>query len=1198
MNPTPQATQARRLLLALTCSMAMAPAAWSQVKDTAPAKPEAADPARKPVPVESVEKSNPVLELSPFVVSTSKDAGYYAGNTLSGTRLNSKIEDLASSITVITKQQLIDTAAVDINDIFKTEASTEGIYQYTQWDQDRGYTIDTVAQNPNGANRVRGASQANIANGNFTSSVPIDAYNVDSVEISRGPNSNIFGLGATGGTVNIITGRANTADDSAQTVIRVDSYGGFRNTLNINKALIKDKLAIRLVTLYDEKGFERKPSYEKTNRLTGAITFRPFQKTTINASYESYHNYNNRTNSVTPRDTITDWKAAGSPVWDPTFNGIGGWRLLNGTTYTAVPVGAAARPNQDSGPNSLPVGLINPGTGFHNRSALFIDQGEFAFWTINRGTTTVGSPGAANSNLRYLYNAGFNQRNGFTGPNGVNYISKPLYQQAGISDQSLYDWESINFAAPNFGREKADSYKAELEQFFLENDRHVLAMQLGWYREDIDRYSRNFVGNTDGAPPTIVLDVNEKLLNGETNPFFLHPFIPTSEVQAFRQPEVNDNFRATLAYQIDLTKEKNWLKWLGRHRFAGYGEYRELRTITNRLRYRDQMVNGPYLTAANLANQATAGNFTHFASRYYLGGDVRQPGPMVDYNARWEDYHGTYPLTWYQPDGTKVVDQITIGETLFSVQNPQKREIRTKGLIWQSFLLNERVIPTYGIRSDSLNTVSGDNVGGDVTLGADGFPQPRFTFEDNRLPTSASGRTTSKGIVVKVLTHPNFSLNVHYNQSDNFFPEPAAYDIMQGFLPAAQRAALPNPTGNGKDYGFTVSTLNNKLSVRFNHYTTYGYNTRNGGATVFTTRPLRLDFDTNPTVSGDQQDLEDAALGWMTQIKYGQYTGISLGYNVATQLNGAISDIAGAVIRVGTAAAPNPTATSPIVATLSAAEAKALVQEAYTRFMGPGITSDYVDWVRTSGVTLADVNNVSSTGNEIEINYNPTSYWTVKANVTQQKAVDTSISKTIGEYIARRYDWWTTLRVPTDTLPGGGQVPNAGALWFTTGSGFTSAIPSEYYSANIDAGYAFLISNTGKRRNQSREYRVNLTTNLKLSGISDNKYLRKMSVGGSLRWEGKAIIGYKAKPAAVDGIERYLDSDQPIFDKGHYYVDLKAAYNFRFFRDKVRGSLQLNVVNAFEKGRLQAVAVNPDGTPWNFRIIDPRQFILQATFDL
>ena len=79
---------------------------------------------------------------------------------------------------------------------------------------------------------------------------------------------------------------------------------------------------------------------------------------------------------------------------------------------------------------------------------------------------------------------------------------------------------------------------------------------------------------------------------------------------------------------------------------------------------------------------------------------------------------------------------------------------------------------------------------------------------------------------------------------------------------------------------------------------------------------------------------------------------------------------------------------------------------------------------------------------------------------------------------------------------------------------------------------------------------------------------------------------------------RSLDRNKPYWDKSRYYIDLLARYNFRFFGDKVRARLQLNVRNIFEDGRLQAVGINPDGSPYAFRIVDPRQFILQATFDL
>lgn len=79
-----------------------------------------------------------LLTLSPFTVDSAKDAGYAAGSTIAGTRLNSpstppiggtewkaKIDDLASSLSVVTKQQLSDRAAIDVNDVFLNERSSD-----------------------------------------------------------------------------------------------------------------------------------------------------------------------------------------------------------------------------------------------------------------------------------------------------------------------------------------------------------------------------------------------------------------------------------------------------------------------------------------------------------------------------------------------------------------------------------------------------------------------------------------------------------------------------------------------------------------------------------------------------------------------------------------------------------------------------------------------------------------------------------------------------------------------------------------------------------------------------------------------------------------------------------------------------------------------------------------------------------------
>ncbi len=111
-------------------------------------------------------------------------------------------------MTVITKEQMSDFAMLDINDIFLYTAGAEGTGTYTDLAIDRNGSIsDNVALNPAGANRIRGIAAANISFGNFETMgrVPVDPLNVEAVEVSRGPNSSISGLGNPSGTVNQVT---------------------------------------------------------------------------------------------------------------------------------------------------------------------------------------------------------------------------------------------------------------------------------------------------------------------------------------------------------------------------------------------------------------------------------------------------------------------------------------------------------------------------------------------------------------------------------------------------------------------------------------------------------------------------------------------------------------------------------------------------------------------------------------------------------------------------------------------------------------------------------------------------------------------------------------------------------------------------------------------------------------------------------
>jgi len=1058
-----------------------------------------------------------VVQLTPFEVSAASDKGYYASNTMSGTRLNSRIEDLAASITVVTKQQLMDTAAVDINDIFLYEANTEGTGQFTDFVIDRGNVVDNVAGSPSTANRVRGLSAANIAVGNFasTSAIPVDTYNVDAVEISRGPNSSIFGLGDASGTINLIQARANLTREINSFSARVDSYDGFRFTADLNRPLLRGdthggmKLAARISAVYEEKGYVRKPSMDRTNRVTAAFTFQPFRNTRITGSYESYHNFNQRPNATPPRDTVSFWRAAGSPTWVPLTQQVRLRGVLTGPTTDAA----------------LPFGLFSHGTSMV-RIQEYVDQGRVALLT--RGNRPD------NANLRLMVSGTDIQR-------GVlNGIAAPLYNMPVVKDRSIYDYEETNLVAANYGYVKSDIFNAELEQTFLKSDRHLLALQAGWRREDTDNMSRNFVGQSDGAPSTLQIDVTETLLDGSPNPFFLRPFVGGNEPQVFRRPVFNDNYRATLAYQLDLRNESNWVKWAGRHAFAAYGEHRQLLAAPSGLRYRDQVISvgDPFIPVGT--TNIPGRNDAHLFPRYYVG-DAN--GQNVDYGStRPEPGNGLFTSRVYDPATGAWRDHTVDIQEIYFALGMQKRKINTRGLVWQGFLWKDRIIPTLGWRKDHQYSI--DGLGRPINAVTALFDtSDLYRYGVNKRWTM--GSTRQKGVVVKpflnwrqideAVTRGNpvadivRGMAMHYNESDSFTPADTQYNVFGD--------ALANPTGTGKDYGVSFNNiLGSRLSMRISKYETLQTAAR-GTIGVISTRANRMDFGT------DGFNLQRQSTIWFQTL--------------------------------------NPTWT---VAQVDAAVANVM-----------GMTQEQINYI--TGKPINDTNSAASKGWEVEVSYNPTRFWTVKMTGARQQAIDSDLSPNLQRYLEARLPIWQSVRIPTGIVPTTGQpLPNAGERWWDVR---TNDLPSAFYTGNILAPLKLAITTQGKPKPQTRQYSANFITNYRLAGLfPEHTWLKNVGIGGSARYASKGAIGFLAGAPDPDGIVRSLDGTKPVYDKATIKADLLVTYDFRFNHNKVRGRVQLNVRDALENGRLQRIAVNPDGTPWNYRIIDPRQFILTTTFDL
>ncbi|HOF41702.1 MAG TPA: TonB-dependent receptor, partial [Candidatus Hydrogenedentes bacterium] len=147
-------------------------------------------PQEKPTAPATPEASEEIVELSPFEVNSSKDTGYQATETLAGTRIRTELRDVGSAISVVTKEFMEDIGATDTSTLlqYTTNAEVAGT-RGTYGGLGNGQTLYESANTIGTNNRVRGLSSVDNTRDFYSTSIPWDAYNVDRIDIQRGPNS-------------------------------------------------------------------------------------------------------------------------------------------------------------------------------------------------------------------------------------------------------------------------------------------------------------------------------------------------------------------------------------------------------------------------------------------------------------------------------------------------------------------------------------------------------------------------------------------------------------------------------------------------------------------------------------------------------------------------------------------------------------------------------------------------------------------------------------------------------------------------------------------------------------------------------------------------------------------------------------------------------------------------------------------------
>lgn len=1261
MNPKPRSKTTRRLLLALSCGLVLAPALPAQT--TVPPPPESPAQAAQP-------GNDEKIELSPFVVTTSKDAGYFAANTLAGSRMNTNLADLGASISVITKQQMDDTASTDINDIFRYEVNTEGSLTYTPGTQSfrndgvldvnaggtQGNSVSSLTNA--GANRVRGLGSPSAAIDYYPSisAVPFDSYNTQSVEVSRGPNSMLFGLGSPAGIVNQSTAQARFNRETAGVAFRTDQYGSFRSSVNFNKGLIKDKLAIYGAALYDERHFDRKPAYDRTKRYFGAITFKPFPKTTIRVNAEKYENDNRRPNTLTPRDYVTQWNLAGQPYYDSVthkitsgatgrdlsmlvnsadnvtyadtlrnfvatlpgydaskwnanktqYNGIN----VFGDSILGVPVGYVAG---QTSPNILYV----PGIGQVNqsRSIMQIAGGQLVNWfhptynykyLPNYGTATnpAANPSTTPSNANVWLNPtwsdistrGYTTSAAWTGAG--NGIFANSYRYPSVTDRSIYDWRAVNLNSMNFGSAKNRNYNVELEQELPWN----FYLNAGWFRQDFAQRSNYTVAQLNVS--TLFVDTNKNLPDGTANPYFGKPYLEDQDPDSYYNSEIDDHYRAMLAWTPDFTQKDGWQKWLGHHQVLGLWSRDEYMatSIRQRLQYLSTASGDAgrlrYLRNPNnnVDGSPTGWNrqTTSLRRTYYLASPNDPNGVVTQSAGFWDhmDYTNDIKVYDYNTSKFTTVNMTTGFDDFDGGTGRNQRIVDSISGGLTSYLWNDRLIATFGVRKDkykarvtntglpAVKDSNGNEVAPAITNAqkwVDGDFQRDLLFNRWGPYGNLTGTTRTLGGVLRPFQHWDSierrasdgsafwqfvrSFGFSYNQSDNFNPPSNALGDFDG-------NQLPKPVGDGKDYGVQFTLLENKLFARITRFEASNLNENIAAPVAFGRLSSNID--------------QSLFRNWARTI---------------------------ALINSGIRGAPtSPTFSDP----LSTAEETMIEDAAEKIWQLP------YDYYSTLPFALGATRNAEAKGIEAEINYNPTRNWTMKLTFGKQDTKYASVLKEFTPWSEKRLAVWKAAKASDYLLPqyqqyatyvtndGTGREVNLTNFW--SAYGYNSAVFPEQANAfaNAEANYngvvapqlAFDRDLQGQSVQGQRKYRWSFLTSYNFS----DGWLKGVTIGGNERWEDKAVIGYHGKASGVnkfngEPVMDISDVSRPIYDGAHYYTDLWISYRRPILNDKVRMKIQLNVSNVFESGSLRPVAVNFDGTPYSFRIIDPRLFTLTTSFE-
>jgi outer membrane receptor protein involved in Fe transport len=248
-----------------------------------------------------------VFILDSFIVDGSEQQGYVATTSMSGTRLNQMVKDIPIPIDIITEDFIRDTGALTLSEALQYTAGLE-----------TDITSQQVGENPSRTGtsfRLRGfVSQAALRNG-FRREGTSDTINVSQVDVVRGPNALLYGIGNFGGVVNYVT-KVPLDDFATNLRFIVGSDDFYRGEIDVTGP-VTDKLSYRIPLMYQtNKGWVDHFDQEKRG-IAPVLLYKFTDKTRLQLEFDYYSTESTQTDSP----LSSNFRALDNlPFIDPTYH--------------------------------------------------------------------------------------------------------------------------------------------------------------------------------------------------------------------------------------------------------------------------------------------------------------------------------------------------------------------------------------------------------------------------------------------------------------------------------------------------------------------------------------------------------------------------------------------------------------------------------------------------------------------------------------------------------------------------------------------------------------------------------------------------------------------------------------------------------------------------------------------------------------